>query len=115
MLGTGLRRLGRVVLALVAGVALVSLLLGLALGSSAQRSISVGFSVAGSAVILVGFFVGNRGPFRVRLPGDGASMRIGWARPREREETINLSALFVGVGFVLLVVGLGLDPRHPLV
>jgi hypothetical protein len=27
-------------------------------------------------------------------------------------EAINLSALFIGVGFVLLVVGLALDPRY---
>jgi hypothetical protein len=112
--GQGLRRLGRVVLAVVVAVAVVSLLVGLALGASAQRSVSVGFSVAGAVVILIGFFVGNRGPFRVRFPGDGAHVRIGWARPREREETINLSALFVGLGFVLLLVGIGLDPRHPI-
>jgi len=40
---------------------------------------------------------------------------VRWAQPDERVETINLSALFVTVGFVLVLVGLAIDPRYSLV
>ena len=39
---------------------------------------------------------------------------VRWAQPDERNETINVSALFVTVGFVLAFVGLAIDPRYSL-
>jgi hypothetical protein len=38
-----------------------------------------------------------------------------WATPAEREETINLSAIFVVLGFVLILVGVIADNRYDLV
>ena len=118
MLVAAIRRFA-VVLALAAGAtAVISLALGALVGASPGRSVSLGFYCIGSFLLVSGFFVGNRGP--VRLKGHGAAPPIlgarlvRWATPSEREETLNLSALLVTVGFVLIVVGLALDPRYSL-
>ena len=34
--------------------------------------------------------------------------------PEERDEAINVSAFFVAVGFVLVVIGIVIDPRYRL-
>ena len=80
-------------------------------------SLALGFDLVGAFTLLIGFFAGNRGPVRFR--SESASALFGqrlvrWATPREREETLNLSAVLVSVGFVLIVVGLALDPRYSL-
>jgi hypothetical protein len=92
---------------------------GVALGADAARSISVGFYLMGSFLLVAGFFVGNRGP--VRFKRDSAaplimgSRFVRWASPSEREENINLSAIFVALGFVLILVGAAADNRYDLV
>jgi hypothetical protein len=99
----------------------LSTLLGLVLDTSLSRAISLGFYVMGSFLLVSGFFVGNRGP--VRLKGEEGSpgpFLVGsrfmrWATPAEREETINLSAIFIGLGFVLILVGVAADNRYNLV
>jgi len=68
-------------------------------------------------VIVAGFFVGNRGP--VRLKGEGAAPFFGqryvrWATPAEREETISDSAVFVAVGLAMIVIGITIDSRYHL-
>jgi hypothetical protein len=95
-----------------------SLAIGLPLGAGVSRTISVGFYCVGSFLLISGFFVGNRGP--VRLKRDVGVPLLGsrymrWATPEEREETINLSAIFVVLGFVLIVVGVLTDNRYNLV
>ena len=55
----------------------------------------------------------------MRFRGESATAMFGqrlvrWATPTEREETLNLSVLLVTVGFVLIVIGLALDPRYSL-
>ena len=97
--------------------ALGSLLLGLLLGASLGRSLAIGFYMVGSFWLVAGFFVGNRGP--VRLKSDlGAplfgSRFVRWATPEEREETINMSAIYVLLGFVLILFGLSADTRYSL-
>ena len=97
---------------------LVSLLAGIAAGSSVSRSVSLGFYVTGSFLTIAGFFIGNRGP--VRLKGHGGAPLFGsrfarWATPREREETINESAIFVFLGLVLILLGIVVDSRVRLV
>lgn len=117
MLIAALRRLALVFAVLFTGTIVVSVLLGLLFGATAQRSASLGLDLVGSFFLVIGFFVGVRGPFR--LAGgetSGAGSRfVRWAQPDERVETINLSALFVTVGFVLVLVGLAIDPRYSLV
>ena len=95
-----------------------SLAIGLSIGAGVARAISVGFYCVGSFLLIAGFFVGNRGP--VRLKRDVGVPLLGsrymrWATPAEREETINLSAIFVVLGFVLILVGVVTDNRYDLV
>ena len=97
--------------------AIGSLIIGALLGSSLTRSLAVGFYIVGSFWLVSGFFVGNRGP--VRLKGDFGAPLFGsrfvrWATPEEREETINMSALYVLLGFVLILFGFVADTRYSL-
>jgi hypothetical protein len=110
-------------LLIASGVTLLgALLLGVALGSDPRRSISLGFYLVGAFLLVAGFFVGNRGPVRLRGSGGaaGGPFLLGarfarWATPEEREENINLSAIFIVLGFVLILVGVVADTRHQLV
>lgn len=96
--------------------------LALAVGASLSRAISLGFYGVGSVVLLLGFFVANRGPVRVKSDTSVGSVlpfvgerRVRWATPDEQAETINLSAVFVAIGLVLLAIGVGVDGAHELV
>jgi hypothetical protein len=114
---SALRRL-LVLIVVAAGLtAIGSLILGLLLGASLTRSVAIGFYLVGSFWLVSGFFVGNRGP--VRLKNDlGAplfgSRFVRWATPEEREETINMSAVYVVLGFVLILFGFAADTRYSL-
>jgi hypothetical protein len=97
-----------------------ALVFGVALGADALRSLSLAFYLMGSFLLVAGFFVGNRGPVRIRGGERGAYMFFGsrfvrWASPAEREENINLSAIFVVLGFVLILVGVAADNRYDVV
>jgi uncharacterized membrane protein HdeD (DUF308 family) len=117
-----LRRLtGLFLLATVLALA-GALIFGVLLGADPARSISMAFYLIGSFLLIAGFFVGNRGPVRLK-PGDrgeeGSYMFFGsrfvrWASPSEREENINLSAIFVVLGFLLILVGVVADNRYDL-
>lgn len=113
----------RIVLLLVGtavGTAALSLLLGLALGSSVSRSVSVGFYIVGSFLLIFGFFVGNRGPVRVKGdPGFGMlgifrNRQLRWATGSEQFESLSLSVVFVALGIVLIILGTAADTRYSL-
>ena len=121
----GLRRFALVVAGTAVVVtAVLSLDLGLLVASSALRSLSVGFYMAGALCLLLGFFFGTRPP--VRQDGDAGAFgellrrvlrpRIGAVRHgmRSSEESISSSAVFVSLGLVLLLFGVLFDRRHPL-
>jgi len=116
-----LRRAARrflILLAAVAGAtAVVSLVLGLALGSSLDRSVSVGLYLVGSFLLIAGFFIGNRGPARLKdeTAAPLGPHRVRWATREERVLALNDSAVFVSVGFALIVLGLLVDSRMRLV
>ncbi len=117
-----LAALGRItgLFLLASAVTLVgALIFGVAAGADAARSISVGFYLTGSFMLVAGFFVGNRGPVRFRRDKEAplfwGSRFVRWASPSERDENINLSAIFVVLGFVLLLVGVAADNRYDLV
>jgi hypothetical protein len=111
-----------ILLAGTSAITLVAALLGaLLFGAGLFRAISVAFYLVGSFLLVAGFFVGNRGPARPREGAEGGSAVAGmfgiglatrgvrWATTEEREETIASSALFVTLGFLLIVIGFVTD------
>jgi hypothetical protein len=117
-----LRRFSGLLLVLAAGTVACSLALGLAMGSSVSRSLSIGFYLIGSFLLISGFFVGNRGPVRPKgddpgIPIFGPLMRhrmLRWATPEEREESLSISFVFVALGVVLILFGVVADTRYKL-
>ena len=97
-----------------AGVIAISYLVGLALGSTANRSISLGFYLVGAFLALAGFFFGNRGP--VRPVGEEGNWRgLRPASREEQEEAVATGALLAVLGFVLLAIGIAIDSRYQLI
>jgi hypothetical protein len=102
--------------------ALGALVIGLLIGASLERSLVLGFYLVGCFLMVAGFFAGNRGPTRVKSESPAASaMPFGvfsgarslrWATLGEQQEAINNSAVFVGLGIVLVAIGVLLDGRH---
>jgi hypothetical protein len=117
VLAAGLRRFSVILLGLAGATTLLALLFALLGKWDVGRAVSVGFDVVGAFLLVVGFFVGNRGP--VRLKGESVPMfgprHVRWATPDERADTINDSAVFVAVGLVMVVIGVVIDARYSLV
>ena len=109
-----IRRLVILFLVLGATTAVVSALLGFLFDTPQSRAISLGFTVVGSFMLVMGFFVGSRGPVRLVRRDRGSLKGARLALPEERDEAINVSAFFVAVGFVLVVIGIVIDPRYRL-
>jgi hypothetical protein len=112
------RRFAILLGALAGGTAAIALLLGLAFGSSLSRSLSVGWYIVGSVLLISGFFVGNRGPARPQGEGWSVfSLRrwVRWATPEEQRESISLSAVLVVLGFLLIALGVLADTRYTIV
>ena len=118
------RRLAVIIISIAALTALGGFLVGLLLGASAERAVSVGFYLVGCFFLVSGFFVGNRGPARVKsespgftmLPMPGfASRRLRWASAEEQEETISHSGLFIALGAIMVVIGTVVDTHRSLV
>jgi hypothetical protein len=122
MVVAALRRLAVAIVISVGVTAVGSLLIGLLVGASIDRSLVLGFYLVGCFLMIAGFFAGNRGPTRVKSETPGASAtpfgvfsgerRLRWATLGEQEEAINNSAVFVGLGIVLVAIGILLDSRH---
>ena len=114
------RRFVMLVVVVAGGTVLVSLVLGLLFGSSVSRSVSLGFYGVGSVLLIMGFFVGNRGPSRVKgdsgggLFGFSRDRKIRWASGSEQSESINLSFVFVALGALLILFGVLADTRYSL-
>ena len=124
MLVAALRRLAFVTVLAVGVTVVLALLLGLLIGASVNRALTLGFYLVGCFLLVVGFFVGNRGPARVKgedtvgatllpIPGAG-TRRLRWATLTEQHETINNSAIFITLGLILIVLGTAIDTRHSL-
>jgi hypothetical protein len=112
------RRFGILLGALVGGTGALALLLGLLFGSGVSRSLSVGWYIVGSLLLISGFFVGNRGPARPEGEGWSTfSLRrwVRWASPDEQRESISLSAVLVVLGFLLIALGVLADTRYKIV
>jgi hypothetical protein len=118
------RRLALLVLGCSILTAGFSALFGELLGASLDRAVSLGFYGLGCFLMVSGFFVGNRGPARVKSEASGWSMlplpgfgerRLRWASLDEQNETINNSAVFIVLGLILILIGVIVDSRHSLV
>jgi hypothetical protein len=110
----GLARALRLLVAIAAATAVVSILVGLALGVGIDRALSVGWYCVGAFALLAGFVASSRGPTR---GADLLSSRVRarrWATREEQEDSLNLSAALVVLGFALVVLGVLADRRHPL-
>jgi hypothetical protein len=110
-------RLLRLVFGLIGLTAVLSLAVGLLLRADLLRSLAIGFYLSGSFMIAIGFLLGNRGPARMRadapaLPFSGR--RVRWASRDEHLEAMNSSAVFVVLGFVLILIGIAADRHHRL-
>ena len=123
MLATA-RRLALLVLGCSILTAGFSALFGELLGASLDRAVSLGFYGLGCFLMVSGFFVGNRGPARVKSEASGWSMlplpgfgerRLRWASLDEQNETINNSAVFIALGLILVLIGVLVDSHHSLV
>jgi hypothetical protein len=112
VLVAGLRRFLVVFGATALATAVVSLAVGLYTGSQLGRSLSIGYYIVGSLLLIGGFFVGNRGPVRAHrnqpIPVFGTRF-VRWATAEELDETINTSAVYVSFGFALILVGVLAD------
>lgn len=89
--------------------------IGLLAGMSFNRALSLGFYLVGAFLTVAGFFVGNRGPLRTRteegelFPRGGRALRR--ASTTEQLEAMAVSAVFVLLGFTLMVLGAVIDSR----
>ena len=115
--GAGARRFLQLLVGVAVSTAIVSLALGLAFGASVSRALSVGFYVAGCFLVVMGFFLGNRGPARPK--GNSSMLLFGrrsirWATREEHEDALNSSAVFVVLGFALIAIGAIADTRYRL-
>lgn len=121
MILAALRRLAFLVV-LIAGVtASGSLLLGALLGTALGRALTLGFYFMGCFLLVAGFFLGNRGPGRVKSESAGPSLlpfgifgerQLRWATPGEQYETIRSSGVFITLGLILVVLGALIDSRR---
>src|SRR3954471_13941976 len=107
-----LRRLAVLVVLCSAVTLLGSVALGLLAGASLERAISLGFYGLGCFLMVSGFFIGNRGPARVKSESAGSTMlpipgigsrRLRWATLDEQHETISNSAVFIVLGLILVL------------
>ena len=96
---------------------LLSLAFGAISGAPLARSIAIGLYLIGAVVLIFGFFVGNRGPWRHEHGEGGWSILprgIRRASPEERKESMSISVLFIVVGFGLIILGVLSDSAHKL-
>jgi len=112
VLVAGVRRFVTILVGAALLVGLISSVAGLVAGADLSRSVALGYYLTGSILLLGGFFVGNRGP--VRAKRDQAVPLLGtrfvrWATADELDEAINTSAVYVSLGFALILVGVLAD------
>jgi hypothetical protein len=112
VLVAGLRRFFGILLGVALLIGAISFVAGALAGADLSRSLALGYYLAGSVLLLGGFFVGNRGPVRAKrnqpYPIFGTRF-VRWATADELDETINTSAVYVSLGFALILVGVLAD------
>jgi hypothetical protein len=117
VVAAGLRRFAFILAGLAGLTTTFTLLFAALSGGNVDRTVAVGFDLVGVFFLVAGFFVGNRGP--VRLKGQASvplfgERRMRWATPEEREEAISDSAIFIAVGIAMIIIGVAIDSRYRL-
>ena len=118
MLLGALRRFAAVVGVCAGGAAALGLAIALAAREDVRRGLAVGFYALGALLLGLGVLLSVRPP--VRSKGDGGFVGLGrwmggsvrWATASEHREAMNLPALLISVGVILIVLGVVLDDRH---
>jgi hypothetical protein len=128
---SGLRRLAIIFGVIFALTSVISLIIGALVHASLERSIAVGFYIAGAGVLVGCFIFGLKGPVRADYgTGENPELPLGAAQPglpmrsvlmprkirrstpEERAESKrNSLALFV-LGIVLIVIAAAFDPKR---
>jgi hypothetical protein len=114
----GLRRFGALVATAAAAAALLGLVIAAAGRESIRRGLAIGFYLGGAGLCGLGILLGSRPPVRGK-DGSGGFVGFGrwvgggvrWATRQERDEAINLPALLLSVGIVLILLGVAVDKR----
>jgi hypothetical protein len=111
------RRIALIFATLTGATVALSVVIGLAAGSSLARSVSVGLYLAGAALLVGCFVVGARGPLRgvnrtgQTVPVIGAR-RFRRATGDERSDSAQMAILLFTLGLVVVVVAALIDPAH---
>lgn len=104
---------------LLGGICAVVVLGGLALSAlgvgSPSRAVSLGFYVVGAFLVLGGFLVGNRGPYRAKGTGAAIGRDVRRATHDDTRVSVNTAFLLTFLGFVLLALGVIVDGRVRLI
>ena len=117
MLRQAVRRLALIYAGVLGTTILASLLLGLAAGAKLDRSVSIGFYVAGAVMLAGCFVVGVRGPLRgVSRTGETVPLfgarAVRRATDEERSESSWVAVALFLLGLSLVVLGALFDPAH---
>lgn len=114
------RRLAALLAGTAVGVGALAALIGLAIGSSVERAVSVTYYVVGAFLIVLGFFAGSRGPLRGKVAdgeepitglfGMGLALRgARRATKGEKQDTLATAGIFLFVGVWLILLGVLVD------
>jgi hypothetical protein len=109
VIARGFRDLTIGLVAVCGFTAVASLAVGFVAGLPARRALSGGFMLVGSLVFTAGAVVGLRDPARSRELRAARGASAGG--PASWTEALHLSALLVGLGLGLVLLGVALDPR----
>lgn len=111
------RRLALMYVGVGGGTVILSLAFGAISGASLTRSIAIGLYLIGAVVLIFGFFIGNRGPWRHEHGEGGWSILprgIRRATAQERKESMSISVVLIILGFGLIILGVLSDSAHNL-
>ena len=109
MIRRGLRSLAIALSCVFGFTAVASLLIGGAADVAVQRSGAGGYLLLGSLLFIAGALVGLRDPARAR-ERERRARRISTGGLATWSEAFHLSALLVGLGIGLVLVGIALNP-----
>ena len=119
MLLAALRRFASVFAIALAGATLLGLAIAAVGHDGIRRGLAIGFYVSGCGLGALALFLGIRPPVRARS-GEAGFMGLGrwgggsvrWADREEHRQAMNMPALLLTLGVMLILIGVGVDDRH---